>query len=135
MNENDSYDYSRRNTERISSNKKYEQRSIEDSYDRRQTEIVTSNPNEDKTKKLSRLLRMHEIDNAPVLNTNYSLYFDLERNNDGVISFLKDAQGCYFEGLRKVFFGKIALFWFVILQISIITFVYLSFNLVPYSYQ
>lgn len=57
-----------------------------------------------KLNKLSRLLRMHEIDRAPVMNENYSLYLDFERKNEEVVSFLKDAQGCYFEGLRKVCF-------------------------------
>lgn len=46
----DSYDYGRRNTERISSNKKHEQRSFDEGYYRRYTEVDNSDPNEDKTK-------------------------------------------------------------------------------------
>lgn len=52
--------------------------------------------------KIMKALVGNRIDNSPNLGDDYALFLDLEKNSDGVHSFLRQAKELQFDTLRKV---------------------------------
>ncbi|CAI2375450.1 unnamed protein product [Moneuplotes crassus] len=57
---------------------------------------------EDSQKKLIKLLKKYNIENDPILDKNFSLYLDFERDYDDVVGFVEEAQDCAFEHIRRL---------------------------------